>query len=239
MPPWGSFPPLLLARGREPQPSRELPARFEQRRIRRAGGHGAGGGSARCPGWSLAAGSSHPGGATQESGVPIGQSLRPRWSSWSARPPSAARARSGRSCCSPRRAPESRLHPRRALRRDDAELSEVAPQSVDQHRSLANQEIPGLVQHQHSLLHLGLHGHEPHGRPCNGLGDCLSVGGVGLAALHIGLHVRWRHETHLVADRHQLTRPMVGRGARFVADEAGADRPGRSPRPGRVAVAAS
>jgi hypothetical protein len=28
---------------REPQPRRKLPARFEQRRIRRAGGHGAGG----------------------------------------------------------------------------------------------------------------------------------------------------------------------------------------------------
>ena len=52
------------------------------------------------------------------------------------------------------------------------------------------------------------------------LSNRLSVGGIGLAALH----VCWRREPHLVADRHQLVRPVVGRGARFDAYEAGSNR---------------
>ena len=110
------------------------------------------------------------------------------------------------------------------MRSDDAELSEVAPQCVDQHRSLVNEEIPGLVQHQHRLLRFVLHGHKPRGRPDDGLSDRLGVSGVGLAALRIGLHVRRWHEPHLVADRHGLPPLMMGRSARFHADEAGPNR---------------
>ena len=49
--------------------------------------------------------------------------------------------------------------------------------------------------------------HEPHGGTRHRLADRLRVPSISLAALHIGLHVGWWHQPHVMAELCQLTRP--------------------------------
>ena len=84
----------------------------------------------------------------------------------------------------------SRPHASGPLRRDDPKLAQMPPQGVDQHRSLADQEIAGLVQHQHGLLGLRLHG-DAHCWPGDRLSNRFGVGRVRLAPLHVGFHISW------------------------------------------------
>lgn len=65
-----------------------------------------------------------------------------------------------------------------------------------------------------------LHLHEAHRRPGHGLADRLGVGGIVLLPLHIWLHIARRYELHLVAQRAELTGPIVRRSASFDADQA-------------------
>src|SRR5262245_34857567 len=80
--------------------------------------------------------------------------------------------------------------------------------------------MPGAMKRQATLLLRCLGLHEPHVRPANGLADRLCVGGIILLPLHVGLHIGRRHEPDLVTKRLQFTRPVMGRGARFNADQA-------------------
>src|SRR5215472_3464765 len=54
--------------------------------------------------------------------------------------------------------------------------------------------------------------------PPNRLADRFGIGGIVLVALDVRLHVLRRHQSHLVAQRAQLARPVVRRRTRFQPD---------------------
>jgi hypothetical protein len=55
----------------------------------------------------------------------------------------------------------------------------------------------------------------------DGFSDRLRISRIGLAALHVGLHVSWRHQLDGMAELRQLA-PLVMRGrAGFHANQAG------------------
>jgi hypothetical protein len=57
--------------------------------------------------------------------------------------------------------------------------------------------------------------HETRGRPPHRLANRLSIGGIVLVALDIGLHVFRRHQPYPVTKLRQFTRPVMGRGAQW------------------------
>ena len=87
-----------------------------------------------------------------------------------------------------------------ALRRDDAELGQMAAQGIDRRRALADQLVAHPMQHQHRLLRRALDRYEPHARPLHGLAACLGVGRIMLVALDVGLDVLRRHQPCVVAE---------------------------------------
>ena len=103
----------------------------------------------------------------------------------------------------------------------DPELSQQTPQHVHKLRTLPHQQIARPMQRQRRLLLGRLHRHEAHGWPRHRLTDRLSIPRIRLAPLHIGLHVGWRHQPHLVAKLCQLACPMMRGAASFHADKAG------------------
>jgi hypothetical protein len=76
------------------------------------------------------------------------------------------------------------------------------------------------VKHQTALLLWRLGRNEAHCRPPHGLADGLSIRGIILLPLDVGLHVSRRHQPHGVAKRLELARPMMRRGAGLNADQA-------------------
>lgn len=76
------------------------------------------------------------------------------------------------------------------------------------------------MDHQLALLLGSLHLDEAHARPGDGLADRLSVGRIVLLSLQIGLHIRGRHELHLVAQLGQPAAPVMRRSAGLDADQA-------------------
>jgi hypothetical protein len=96
----------------------------------------------------------------------------------------------------------------------------MRPQRIDHLGPLPHQQIARPMQHQLALLLGRFDLHETHGRASHRLADRLGIGSVILVALDIGLHVpRW-HQTNPVAKLRELTRPIMGGGTRFHADEA-------------------
>src|SRR5215475_7864521 len=53
------------------------------------------------------------------------------------------------------------------------------------------------------------------------LADCGGVRGVVLLSRNIGLHVRGRHYSHIMAQTTNLARPVMRRGARLHANKTG------------------
>ena len=74
--------------------------------------------------------------------------------------------------------------------------------------------------HQPALSLSRLDRDEPHGWAPDRFADRLSVGGIVLVALDVGLYILRRHHLNLVAQLRQLARPIMCRGAGFHADEA-------------------
>ena len=79
--------------------------------------------------------------------------------------------------------------PLHALGHDDAELGQVSPQGIHQHRTLADQQSPHAVKHQDALLVGALHRDKAHARPRHRFADGLRVRGIVLSPPNIGLHV--------------------------------------------------
>ena len=129
-------------------------------------------------------------------------------------------ASSGKIVVRPRRATSSST-PMNALGGDEAELRQMAAQRVDAHRSLLDQQLPGLVQHQHGLLIRALDRHETHVGPRHRLADRRRVGRVVLAALDVGLDVGGAINTTSCPIARKLARPIVRRSAGLHADAAG------------------
>src|ERR1022692_4543376 len=96
----------------------------------------------------------------------------------------------------------------------------MCPQGIDQLGPLPHQQIAYSMLHQPALLLDRLDRDEPHGWAPDRFADRLGVGGIVLVALDVGLHILRRHQTNLVAELRQFTRPIMCRGAGFHADKA-------------------
>ena len=107
-----------------------------------------------------------------------------------------------------------------ALGADDAELRQMGPQRVDQHRPLPDQQLPCPMHRQNRLLLGRLHRDEPHRRPAHRLANRLGIRRVVLVALDVGLDVLRRHQPDLMAQRRNRPRPVVRRRTRLHADKA-------------------
>src|SRR5450759_2269532 len=95
----------------------------------------------------------------------------------------------------------------------------MCPQGIDQLGPLPHQQIAYSMLHQPALLLDRLDRDEPHGWAPDRFADRLGVGGIVLVALDVGLHILRRHQTNLVAELRQFTRPIMCRGAGFHADK--------------------
>src|SRR5271169_1162520 len=72
----------------------------------------------------------------------------------------------------------------------------------------------------HAALLLGRLGrHKPHVSPGDGFTDGLGIGGIVLVPLDVRLHVSRRHQPYRMAERLELPRPMVRRGAGLNTDQ--------------------
>src|SRR5215475_6202922 len=76
------------------------------------------------------------------------------------------------------------------------------------------------MDRQATLLLGRLGGNEPHIRSSDRLTDGLSISGVVLLPLDVGLYVGRRHQPNSVANCLKLARPMVRRGASFDPNQA-------------------
>src|SRR5713101_7726861 len=106
-------------------------------------------------------------------------------------------------------------------RRDNAELGEVRSDRINHRGLLADEQMACAVKHQAALLLRRLCWNEPH----VGSGDCftdrLSVSSIVLLTLNVGLYIGWWHQSHGMAKRLELARPMLRRGASLNADQTG------------------
>src|SRR5690349_14637828 len=76
------------------------------------------------------------------------------------------------------------------------------------------------MDHKHRLLLDRLQRHKSHGRPGQSFADRLSVDCVILPAFDIRLYIHRVHHTNAVAQRAQLSGPVMGRTARLHPDVA-------------------
>ena len=91
---------------------------------------------------------------------------------------------------------------------------------IDHGGLLANEEMTRAMEHETALLFERLGLNEAHARSHDGFADRLGIGSIVLLALEVGLHVGRRHQPNRVAERLQLTRPMMRRSASLDADKA-------------------
>jgi hypothetical protein len=111
-----------------------------------------------------------------------------------------------------------------SLRCHNTELGHMRPQRIDHLGLLPQQKIARPMLHQSTLLIGRLRLYKSHRRPANRLADRFGVRRIVLVALDVGLHVfRW-HQTNLVTQLRQLTRPIMRRGTGLHADQAGRQR---------------
>src|SRR3984885_9826185 len=83
----------------------------------------------------------------------------------------------------------------RALRRDEADLSQMAAQSIERRRALAGEKLACPMVHQLGLVGDRTHRHEPLARTTHRLVDRRCVNLVAFVAAHVGLRVatrRWQ-----------------------------------------------
>ena len=104
---------------------------------------------------------------------------------------------------------EQLLDTHTADRRDDPELGKMGTDRIDHSGLLANEQMARAMEHQAALLlgRLGLD--KAHVGPGDRLANGLRVSGIVLLPFDVGFHIgRW-HQAHGVAERLELTRPMV------------------------------
>ena len=93
-----------------------------------------------------------------------------------------------------------------ALPNDNAELSQVTPQRVDQLGPLAHQKVARSEYHGHPLRLGALRRDEPHGRPLRRFADRLRIGHVVLLPLHERLHIGRRNQPRLADSSAPISR---------------------------------
>jgi hypothetical protein len=85
----------------------------------------------------------------------------------------------------------------------------MSPDHIDHCGLLANEQMARAMERQAALLLGRLRGDEPHICPGNCFANRLCVCGIVLLPFDVGLNVSRRHQSHRVAERLELTRPMV------------------------------
>ena len=103
----------------------------------------------------------------------------------------------------------------RALRRDEADLGQMAAQSVERRRALAGEQLARPMAHQLGLVVDRTHRHEPLARTTHRLVDRRCVNLVAFVAAHVGLHMCRRNEPHFMSKFDQRPPPMMPRRARL------------------------
>ena len=88
----------------------------------------------------------------------------------------------------------------RALRRDDADLGEMAAQSVERRRALAGEQLARPMAYQFGLVVDRTHRHEPLARTTHRLVDRRCVNLIAFVAAHVGLHMRGRQQSNLIPE---------------------------------------
>src|SRR4051794_9410284 len=96
----------------------------------------------------------------------------------------------------------------------------MRPDRIDYRGLLAHQQMTAAVKRQAALLLGRLGRHKAHIGSADRLTDCLSVDGIVLMPLHIGLNVSWLYQLCGVTECLELARPVVRRGTRLDADQA-------------------
>jgi hypothetical protein len=97
----------------------------------------------------------------------------------------------------------------------------VAPQGIDQHGTLPDQEIADTVRDERCLLLRSLDRHEAHGGPAYSLADSFGVGRIVLVTFYIRLDLAGRHQAHVMPEGGDLARPEVRGTASLNADDTG------------------
>ena len=103
----------------------------------------------------------------------------------------------------------------RALRRNEADLGQMAAQSIERRRALAGEQLARPMAHQRGLVVDRTHWHEPLARTTHRLVDRRRVNLVAFVAAHVGLHMRGRQQPNFMPELHQRPPPMMRRGARL------------------------
>lgn len=99
------------------------------------------------------------------------------------------------------------------LRKDEAELRQMAAQCIDQLCALPNEALMGPEGHCPCLMLGALHGHIVNVREQRRFGDRCSIGRVVLLPFEEGLHLDRRDQSNLVPKVLGISAPEVARGA--------------------------
>jgi len=105
-------------------------------------------------------------------------------------------------------------------RGDNAELGKVSSDRINHRGLLADEQMACGVKHQATLLLRCLCWHEPHVGSGDRLANSLSVSGIVLLTLNVGLYIgRW-HQSHGMAKCLKFARPVMRRGTGLYANHA-------------------
>jgi len=108
---------------------------------------------------------------------------------------------------------------RYALRNDQAELRQQAPDLIGLCCACTNKTLADPVHRQHRLLLHVLDGHKTHGGASYSLADGLGICGNMLVAFDVGLHELRRHQPNRVPHALELARPVMCAAAGFHAHQ--------------------
>jgi putative transposase len=96
----------------------------------------------------------------------------------------------------------------------------MSAKSIHGSRALAEEKVAGPVNHQHALLLFGFDRHKAHSRSLNSLAAGLRVGGIMFVGFDVGSDIASRHQSGVMTELRQLTRPEMRSAASFEADKA-------------------
>src|SRR3984957_16704278 len=96
----------------------------------------------------------------------------------------------------------------------------MSAKSIHGSRALADEKVAGPVNHQHALLLFGFDRHKAHSRSLNSLAAGLRVGGIMFVGFDVGSDIASRHQSGVMTELRQLTRPEMRSAASFEADKA-------------------